>query len=82
MGRAVQKSEVKHTFQTQQPVRKLLTGCHADARRELFASLDRAEEILGKQRYIAGNLLTEVQLFSPCMPSFAGSIMMLKTCAH
>ena len=29
-------------------------------RRELFESLDRCEQTLGKQRYIAGNKLTEV----------------------
>jgi putative glutathione S-transferase len=33
--------------------------------RQVFASLDRCEEILGKQRYIAGDVLTEadVRLF-------------------
>ena len=34
-------------------------------RRELFKHLDKAEEILGKQRYMAGNQLTEsdIRLF-------------------
>ena len=34
-------------------------------RRQLFAALDRCEEILGKQRYLTGNTLTEadVRLF-------------------
>ena len=31
-------------------------------RRQLFESLDRCEAILGKQRYIAGNELTEADL--------------------
>lgn len=30
--------------------------------RELFASLDKAEEILSKQRYIAGDRFTEADL--------------------
>lgn len=44
--------------------RALLKGSFS-LRRQVFASLDRCEEILGKQRYIAGDILTEadVRLF-------------------
>jgi glutathionyl-hydroquinone reductase len=53
-------------FKTQQAAREAAdkAGMVRRVRRELFASLDRAEGILGKQRYIAGNQLTEVRLLS------------------
>ncbi|CAL8464887.1 g4422 [Coccomyxa elongata] len=40
-------------------------GAYEEAFQDLFAALDRCEETLGKQRYIAGNKLTEadVRLF-------------------
>jgi glutathionyl-hydroquinone reductase len=43
----------------------VLIVCTSLAPRELFASLDRCEEVLSRQRYIAGNALTEadVRLF-------------------
>jgi putative glutathione S-transferase len=43
-----------------------MTCCdHYQAFAELFAALDRCEDILSKQRYIAGNELTEsdIRLF-------------------
>lgn len=45
-----------------------IVACYVCAcmRRQLFEALDRCEETLGKQRYIAGNKLTEVTLFLLC----------------
>lgn len=37
-------------------------GAYEAAFKELFSSLDRCEEILSKQRYVAGNALTEADI--------------------
>lgn len=43
----------------------LLLAC-----REVFASLDRLEQILSKQRYVAGDRITEVR---PCIGTGSGN---------
>jgi putative glutathione S-transferase len=54
------------TFLSNGNIVPAMTCCgHYQAFAELFAALDRCEDILSKQRYIAGNELTEadVRLF-------------------
>ncbi len=54
------------TFLSNGNIVPAMTCCdHYQAFAELFAALDRCEDILSKQRYIAGNELTEsdIRLF-------------------